>query len=101
VDSPDAASRRPHEGGEVRTYVVERYLAGWPVEAMRGLVLRVEGARAVFAHHAVHHQESVVIPDDETCLCVFTGPDATAVWRANEAAGLPVDRVVEGEVLRR
>jgi len=81
-------------------FVVERYLAGWSPEAMRGLVLRVEQARPLLAAHGVRHRESVVLHEDETCLCVFEGPDATTVRRANDLAGLPVDRVVAGEVVQ-
>lgn len=87
--------------GTVGVFVVERYLAGWPPEAMRGLVLRVERARAVLAGEGVRHVESVVLPDDETCLCLFEGPDEAAVRRANTLAGLPLDRVVPGELVRR
>jgi hypothetical protein len=81
-------------------FVVERYLAGWTAEAMFELVRRVERAGESLREDGVHHVQSVVMPGDETCLCVFHGPDADIVRRANEFAGLPVDRVVPGELMQ-
>lgn len=80
-------------------FVVERYLAGWPADQLREVVREVERAAELLAVDGVRHLRSVVLPGDETCLCVFEGPDAEAVRRANHRAGLPVDRVVAGEVI--
>jgi hypothetical protein len=80
-------------------FVVERYLVGWSPDEVHALLSRVGGASDVLAQLGVHHLRSVVIPGDETCLCVFEGPDAETVRHANAVAGLPSDRVVPGELL--
>jgi hypothetical protein len=75
-------------------FVVERFLVGWSVDEVDELVRRIDAAAPQFETQMVRHLESIVIPTDETCLSMFTGPDATAVRRANEAAQLPVGRIL-------
>jgi hypothetical protein len=58
----------------------------------------VDGAEAL-SEHGVRHVHSVVIAADETCLCLFEAPDADRVRRANVDLGVPLDRVVAGELL--
>ena len=43
------------------------------------------------------HVGTLVIADEETCLSVFEATDAPSVVAVNEAAGLPLDRIVEAE----
>ena len=76
------------------TWVVERYLAGWDRREIDDLVLQVQGGRELFNSFGVCHLRSIAIADDETCLCVFSGPDAETVRAANAAADLPVHRIV-------
>lgn len=78
-------------------FLVERYLAGWSADAMADLVDRLGVASAQFHHRHVHYCGSIVLPADETCLCLFEGPDAHTVEAANVAAGFPVDRVVAAQ----
>lgn len=80
-------------------FVVERYLVGWTPDEVHTLLSRVAASAEAMAKDGVRHLRSVVIPGDETCLCVFEGPDAETVRRANTVAGLPSDRVVPGELL--
>jgi hypothetical protein len=78
-------------------FVVERYLVGWSVGEMRELLSSVVERAPSFAAHGVRHLRSVVIAGDETCLCVFEGPDAAGVALAN--TGLPYDRIVAVELV--
>jgi hypothetical protein len=79
-------------------FVVERYLAGWSPEQIHQLVDRIVSSGDAFARHHVSHVRSLVLPGDETCLCIFDGPDADTVARANAALALPVDRVGPAEL---
>jgi Nickel responsive protein SCO4226-like len=84
--------------GLVGTFIVERYLAGWPPDAVASLVHRVERASDRLASYRVTHLDSIVIPEDEMCLCLFDAPTVDAVKQANAALGLPVDRVVVANI---
>jgi hypothetical protein len=79
-------------------YVIERFLVGWTAAEMDDLVDRCVRASAEFARRGVQHLTSIVMPGDETCLSVFTGPDTTAVLEANAELGLRVDRIQLGAV---
>lgn len=83
---------------DMDVYVIERFLVGWTVAEVDDLVERCTCAVAEFARRGVRHLGSIVLPGDETCLSVFTGPDATAVLEVNAALGLPVGRIQPGAV---
>ena len=87
------------DSGVVDVVVVERYLSGWQRAEVDGLLQRIEAAGPALAAHGVRYVRSVVIEVDETCLCVFEGPDPDTVLLANHEAGLPVDRVVPASSL--
>jgi hypothetical protein len=99
VVSPDAADRVVGQARHVQVFVVERYLIDWSVADVRALVVGLDALAEQLGEHGVRHVRSVILAVDETCLCVFVGPDEQSVRAANVAAGLPVDRVVAGEML--
>lgn len=78
----------------MHVFVVERFLVGWTFDEVTDLVRRCTRSEAEFARSGVHHVESIVIPGDETCLSVFTGPDAGTVLAANVELDLPAGRVL-------
>jgi hypothetical protein len=75
-------------------FVVERFLVGWSADEIDELIERCARSEPAFARCGVHHVESIVIPGDETCLSVFTGPDAGTVLAANVDLDLPAGRVL-------
>ena len=77
--------------------MVERYLAGWSATEIASLMQRVAARNEVFEVTGVRHIRSIVIPEDETCFCLFEAADAGRVLAANEAADLPCHRVVAAE----
>ena len=81
------------------TFLVERYLVGWTRDDIQQLTDRIAQAQTHFGPLGVRHVHSVVVSSDEMCLCVFEGPDADTVARANAGAGFPFDRVVAGDVV--
>jgi Protein of unknown function (DUF4242) len=83
----------------VEVFVVERYLVGWTADDIRGVAARLNEIDDLLATYGVRYLKSVMLTADETCLCIFEGPNELSVRAANGAAGLPVDRVVLGEVL--
>lgn len=78
----------------MRTFIVERYLAGWSPGEVSDLVDRVADQADAFRARGVRHLRSIVLAADETCLCLFEGADAETVRLANESSALPVHRVV-------
>lgn len=43
----------------------------------------------------VYYLRSLFLPDEGRCFCLFEAASAKTVQEANEAAGLPFDRIVE------
>jgi hypothetical protein len=80
-------------------YLVERYLPGWTPDEIAALVGTIRARRDELDARCVHHLSSIVLPGDETCLCLFDAADADQVRTANTGLGLPVDRVVAGELV--
>jgi hypothetical protein len=74
-----------------RFFLVERYA---PAATARSVAA---AAQRLGADDTARHVATVVIAGDETCLSVFEARDANVVAALNEAAGLPVDRIVEAE----
>jgi hypothetical protein len=92
---PDSTDHDVDEAGPMQVYVVERFLVGWSPEEVEALLHRTDDAAPSLATDGVHHLESIVIPEDETCLSVFVGPDAAAVREANRRSDLPLGRVLD------
>ena len=76
-----------------RHFLVERYVAAGDVASVAAALRLLAGSPP----HGARHVCSLVIPDEETCLSVFEGTDASAVAAVNETAGLPLERIVEAE----
>jgi hypothetical protein len=75
-------------------FIVERYLAGWSPAEVAALVARIEHESIRFTSCNVTHLNTITIPSDETCLCLFEADTLEAVVSANAALDLPADRVV-------
>jgi len=76
-----------------RTYLVECY---WPgvtetrlAETIARLAVEPDGSERV------RWLDSILVPADETVLCVFRGATAAAIRQAADEARLPAERVVE------
>jgi hypothetical protein len=75
-----------------RFFLVERYA---PDGDLRSVAAATQ--RGTVSSDGTRHVGTVVISTEDTCLSVFEAEDASAVAAANEAAGLPLDRIVEAE----
>jgi hypothetical protein len=87
----------------VKTFMVERYLPGMHYGDLREAIERAaEEAKTMTAEGTpVCYLGSTIVPDEEACFCRFEGPDAEAVVRANERAGVPFSRIVQALLLER
>jgi hypothetical protein len=77
------------------SFVVERYLPGATVHQLHDIVDRL--TRAII-DPPTHYRGSIIVPGDESCLCLFDAVDADAVRRVNDALGLPVARITSAEI---
>jgi hypothetical protein len=71
-----------------RTYLVECYWPGVDAGAVKAAL-----ARADAEEKDVQCIETILVPEDEIVLCLFTGPSAQAVRAATLRSGLPSERV--------
>ena len=78
-------------------YLVERYLPHTTPERLGTTALRAKQAAEQLSAGGttVRYLHSTFLPQDETCLCLFEAGSAHAVAEANEAAGLPYERISE------
>jgi phage shock protein C len=78
-------------------YLVERYLPRTTPERLATTARRArKAAEQVSAKGTtVQYLHSTFLPQDEMCLCLFEAGSAHAVAEANEAAGLPYERISE------
>jgi Protein of unknown function (DUF4242) len=74
-----------------RFFLVERYVPEAGVRSVAAAAQRLESV------DGARHVGTVVIAAEETALSVFEADDARSVAAANEAAGLPLNRIVEAE----
>jgi hypothetical protein len=83
--------------GEVKKYLVERYLpditAGQLDEASERLAAAARGLAAQGVE--VRYIGSTFVPEEESCFCRFEGAAADDVRCACEQAGVPFARIVE------
>ena len=84
----------PAEPGEL-TFLVERYLPVGDVDGLARAVDRVASAcaRGIAGRHDVRYVQSIFVPGDDTCFCVFQAPSVEAVHAVNAAGHFPVDRI--------
>ena len=74
-----------------RFFLVERYVPAAETSCIATTIRRLAES------HIARHVGTLVIAGEETCLSVFEATDAPSVAAVNEAAGLPLDRIVEAE----
>ena len=75
-----------------QVFLVERYTPDVDVRSVAAATQRRTGS-----HDDARHIGTVVIVAEQTALSLFEANDARAVVAVNEAAGLPLDRIVEAE----
>jgi Protein of unknown function (DUF4242) len=78
-------------------YLVERYLPRTTPERLATTALRAKQAAEQLSVKGatVRYLQSTFLPQDEMCFCLFEANSAHAVAEANEAAGLPYERISE------
>ena len=75
-----------------RFFLVERYTPDVDVRSVAAATQQQAGSC-----DGPRHIGTVVIAAEQTALSVFEANDARSVVAVNEAAGLPMDRIVEAE----
>lgn len=78
-------------------FIVEQYLPGVTLSQVITTAERAKLASARFSSGgtAVRYLRTTYIPEDESCFCLFDGPDADSVRKVNELAEIPFERIVE------
>ena len=76
-----------------RTYLVECYWPGVSQTRLADTITRLAGEPG--RSDGVRWLDSILVPADETVLCVFHGATAAAIRQAADQARLPAERVVE------
>jgi len=82
-------------------FLVERYL---PVRALDDLAESVAKVARICAEQgdgraAVRYLQSIYVPSEDTCFCVFQAPSIDAVCAVNDAGHFPLDRITEAVLL--
>ena len=82
-------------------FLVERYL---PVRALDDLTESVAKVARICAEQgdgraAVRYLQSIYVPSEDTCFCVFQAPSTDAVCAVNDAGHFPLDRITEAVLL--
>jgi uncharacterized protein DUF4242 len=93
--------RSPRPDGSASAFLVERYVSA---SAAGGLATSVaEVARICAAQGgavtAVRYLQSVYLPADDTCFCVFQAPSVDAVRAVNDAGHFPLDRITDAVLM--
>jgi hypothetical protein len=76
-------------------FLVERYLPGADITALDALQVRLQAATAAMRGEGreVTWLQSVVVPDDDTCLCLFRATRRALVVEANARAAADWERI--------
>jgi Protein of unknown function (DUF4242) len=82
-------------------FLVERYL---PVSAAGELATSVAHVARICAEQggagtSVRYLQSMYLPADDTCFCVFQAPSSDAVRTVNDAGHFPVDRITRAVLM--
>jgi hypothetical protein len=82
-------------------YMVERHLPGFTSEQLPAAAGAAKSSTAQMTDEGtpVRYLRSTFIPAEEKCFCLFEGPSADAVQKANERAGLPYERIHEADFI--
>lgn len=78
-----------------RLFLVERYLPGADIVALDALQARLQAAAAAMRREGreVAWLQSVVVPGDDTCLCLFRAAAQGLVVEANARAAADWERI--------
>ncbi len=84
------------------TFLVERYLPGMPPDGIRAGVARTrDAAEAMRAEgFQVRHRATLVVAEDDLCLCRFTAASAGLVEEACRRAAFPYARILSAAAVR-
>lgn len=82
-------------------YMVERHLPGITPEQLTAAAGRAKSVTAQLTQQGkpVRYLRSTFLPSEEKCFCLFEGPSAERVREANELAQLPLQRIVEVQLI--
>ena len=82
-------------------YLVERHLPGITESQLGAAAGRAKETTAAMRQEGtpVRYLRSTFTPAEEKCYCLFEGPSAEAVERAQVRAELPFERIVEARHL--
>ena len=83
------------ETDRLATFIVERYWPGIDEGGLRAALPRLDGVVHVLAAEGLRLENlgSILMPVDQVVFSLISARSESVVRRANELAGLPVDRV--------
>lgn len=84
------------------TFLVERYLPGMPPDGIRAGVARTRDAADAMRAQGfeVRHRATLVVAEDDLCLCRFTAASAAFVEEACRRAEFPYARILAAAPVR-
>ena len=93
----------PAEPPALRTFLVERYWPDVDEPTARAAVTSLERVAAAMTAEGTHveHVVSILMPGDQVVFSLIQAADETVARRANERAGIPLDRVAAAVALGR
>ena len=79
-----------------RTFLVERYWPGVSTAEVERVAQRNSAVAAELRRRGVdiRYERSILVPEDETVICLFEAESPEAVAEAGRRADIPCDRVV-------
>jgi hypothetical protein len=91
----EASVKTSRRGSLPEIFLVERYWSGMTGADVRSAMERLADAISAMRGEgiAIRHLRSVLVPADESVLCLFEAADVADVVEANRRAGVPFDRV--------
>jgi len=92
--------RSPKPGGPASAFLVERYL---PASAVGNLATSVTHVARICADQtggtAVRYLQSIYVPAEDTCFCLFQALSSDAVHAVNDAGHFSLDRITDAVLL--
>jgi hypothetical protein len=90
---------KPEESASA--FLVERYLSVSAALDLASSVARVARICAERRHDetAVRYLQSMYLPAEDTCFCVFQAHSSDAVRAVNEVGHFPLDRITEAVLM--
>lgn len=81
----------------VTLFLVERYVPRLDVDALARIAALLCKATAALRRegHDIRWVQSIALPGDDTCLCLFRASGSELVLEANRRVGLELERVSE------